>query len=76
MEYKVTKVIIADCREFKHEPKFVVQINVWVRECMSVMDLPWCPANLIKIIRQLLSIKENICAERPRKSYALQDAKK
>ena len=27
-------------------------------------------------IRQLLSIKENICAERPRKSYALQDAKK
>ena len=27
-------------------------------------------------IRQLLSIKENICAERHRKSYALQDAKK
>ena len=27
-------------------------------------------------IRQRLSIKENICAERPRKSYALQDAKK
>ena len=27
-------------------------------------------------IWQLLSIKENICAERPRKSYALQDAKK
>ena len=26
--------------------------------------------------RQLLSIKENICAERPRKSYAPQDAKK
>ena len=28
------------------------------------------------LIWQLLSIKENICAERPRKSYALQDAKK
>ena len=27
-------------------------------------------------IRQLLSIKENICPERPRKSHALQDAKK
>ena len=26
-------------------------------------------------VRQLLSIKENICAERHRKSYALQDAK-
>ena len=32
---------------------------------------------LIQIFQiwQLLSIKENICAERPRKSYALQDAK-
>ena len=30
---------------------------------------------LYQRIWQLLSIKENICAERPRKSYALQDAK-
>ena len=30
----------------------------------------------VATIRQLLSIKENICAERHRKSYALQDAKK
>ena len=34
------------------------------------------PSDCNFCLRQLLSIKENICAERPRKSYALQDAKK
>ena len=34
--------------------------------CFSVVIILW----------QLLSIKENICPERPRKSHALQDAKK
>ena len=49
---------------------------LWSAENFPYSTLHYCGVWLYVSVWQLLSIKENICAESPRKSYALQDANK